>query len=95
MATKGEWNTSIKGETNKDRGGPEGLAGDAKPAHIVSPVGASRDYSLMPRSYLSSPLSTNDIVGGLFTYESNFILELLQIAPLTIGAVCGKVCVLA
>ena len=36
----------------------------------------------MPRSYLSIPLSTNDIVGGLFTYESNFILELLQIESL-------------
>ena len=84
MATKGEGNASIKGETKKDRRGwrPEGLAGDAKPAHVVFPAGTSTDYSLMPRSYFSSPLSTNDIVGGLFTYEPNFILEPLQIAPL-------------
>ena len=90
MATKGEWNTSIKGETNKDRRG-------AKPAHVAFPVGTSRNYSLMPRSYLSSPLSTNDIVGGLFTYESNFIFYfgfVTNCVP-TIGAVCGEVCILA
>ena len=90
MATKGEWNTSIKGKTNKDRG-------EAKPAHVAFPVGTSTNYSLMPKSYLSSPLSTNDIVGGLFTYESNFIFyfEFVTNWVPTIGAVCGKVCILA
>ena len=68
--------------TQKGGGQPEGLASETKPAHVVFPVGLRLNFSLIPRSNLSSPLSTNDIVGGIFTYEFNFILELLQIVPL-------------
>ena len=78
---KGEWDTSIKGETNKDKGGAvrQGVgARKAKPAHVVFPVGTTTKTTHLCPGYTFQAHSLQMILWEAFlNYESNFILELL------------------
>ena len=80
---KGEGDTSIKGETNKDkRGGglatKEFLARKAKPAHVVFPVGTTTKTTHLCPGHTFQAHSLQMMLWEAFlNYESNFILELL------------------
>ena len=78
---KGEWDTSIKGETNEDTWGgwpQRGGARKAKLAHVVFPVGTTtRTIHLCPDLTFQAHSLQMMLWEAFLNYESNFILELL------------------
>ena len=68
----------------------EGLASQAKPAHIRASIEATIKLPTCAQGHAFQTHSLQIIFLGPFTYEPNVILGPLNNRVATIGAVCGK-----
>ena len=73
----------------------EGLASEAKPAHAVFPIGTTTKPLTCAQGHTSQAHSLQIILYGPLYIRIQYYLGVVTKRVLTIGAVCGEVCILA